>query len=86
MGDQIVGTDQTMVRFDTFLTSVRDGSILNKNNFGLLSYDKKGNVVTVWYNGSLLTMVTFCDETRWSECVESMQKDVECTFGILKGK
>ena len=38
-----------MVRFDTFLTSVRDGSILNKNNSGLLlSYDKKGNVVTVW--------------------------------------
>ena len=49
MGDQIVGMDQTMVRFDTFLTSVRDGSILNKNNSGLLlSYDKKGNVVTVW--------------------------------------
>ena len=48
MGDQIVGMDQTMVRFDTFLTSVRDVSILNKNNSGLLSYDKKDNVVTVW--------------------------------------
>ena len=25
-------------------------------------------------------------ETRWSEWLESMQKDVECTFGILKGR
>lgn len=25
-------------------------------------------------------------ETRWSQWVESMRKDVECTFGILKGR
>ena len=25
-------------------------------------------------------------ETRWSKWVESMRKDVECTFGILKGR
>ena len=31
-----------MVRFDTFLTSVRDGSILNENNFGLLVYSQEG--------------------------------------------
>jgi hypothetical protein len=26
------------------------------------------------------------DEIRWSKWVESMRKDVECTFGILKGR
>ena len=25
------------------------------------------------------------DEIRWSKWLESMRKDVECTFGILKG-
>ena len=25
-------------------------------------------------------------ETRWSEWIESMRKDFECTFGILKGR
>ena len=25
-------------------------------------------------------------ETRWSRWLESMRKDVECTFGILKGR
>ena len=26
------------------------------------------------------------DEIRWSKWLESMHKDVECTFGILKGR
>ncbi len=26
------------------------------------------------------------DEIRWSKWLESMCKDVECTFGILKGR
>jgi hypothetical protein len=41
----------TMVRFDSFLTAVRAGSILTDNEFELLSYDKEGNVVSVRYNG-----------------------------------
>ena len=28
----------------------------------------------------------YISETRWSEWMESMRKDVECTFGILKGR
>ena len=38
-----------MVRFDAFLTNVRDGRILT-DKFELLSYDKEGNVISVWYN------------------------------------
>ncbi len=40
-----------MVRFDTFLTNVRDGCILTNNEFELLLYDKEGNVISVRYNG-----------------------------------
>ena len=28
----------------------------------------------------------YVTETRWSQWLESMRKDVECTFGILKGR
>jgi hypothetical protein len=28
----------------------------------------------------------FRDEIPWSEWLESMRKDVECTFGIMKGR
>ncbi len=94
--------DMTMVRFDTFLTDIRAGRILTGNEFELLSYDKEGNTVTVWYNcvyvivdnGYLswsctvppLSVTNKIDETHWSRWVESMRKDVECMFGILKGR
>ena len=90
----------TMVRFDTFLTAVRAGNILSDNEFELLSYDKEGNVISVRYNGVYvivhngylawsctvppLSVTNKIDETRWSRWVESMRKDVECTFGIFK--
>ena len=92
----------TMVRFDTFLTDIRAGRILTDNEFELLSYDKEGNVISVRYNGVYvvvdngylawsctvppISVTNKIDETRWSRWVESMRKDVECTFGILKGR
>ena len=32
------------------------------------------------------SMTSRCEEIRWSNWMESMRKDVECTFGILKGQ
>ena len=32
------------------------------------------------------TNTKFRDEIRWYEWMESMRKDVECAFGILKGR
>jgi len=32
------------------------------------------------------TITSDIDEIRWSKWLESMRKDVECTFGILKGR
>ena len=70
--------------------------------FVLLDEDSEGNVVEREYIGAWvisdngyrrwsITMppmkVTLNQpEIRWSEWVESMRKDVECTFGILKGR
>jgi hypothetical protein len=94
--------NQNMVRFDTFLTCIRDGHILTNNEFDLLSYDNKGNIMSIWFkgvyvivdNGYLAWLCTIppfsvtnkIDETRWSRWVESMRKKMEYTFGILKGR
>ncbi len=74
----------TMVRFDTFLTDIRAGRILTDNEFELLSNDKEGNIVTVWYNGVYVivdngylgwsctvpphSITNKIDKTRWSRC------------------
>jgi len=33
-----------------------------------------------------MKMTSAVAETRWSQWLESMRKDVECTYGILKGR
>jgi len=94
--------DQTMVRFDQFILGIRDGKVLEDVEFELLERDRNGNVVTIKYRGGYVicdngylrwscTVPPFKvtnDETeiRWSKWLESMRKDVECTFGILKGR
>jgi len=91
-----------MVRLDQFISGVRDGSLLQDNNFELLAYDRLGNVISVKYKGVYVivdngylqwsctvppfTVTGDMDEIRWSKWLESMRKDVECTFGILKGR
>ena len=94
--------DQTMVRLDQFISGIRDGLILQDNDFELLDYDRLGNVISVKYKGVYVivdngylqwsctvppfTVTSDMDEIRWSKWLESMRKDVECTFGILKGR
>jgi hypothetical protein len=64
------------------------------------AHDKDGKVKKLRFSGAYLivdngylnwscTVPPFgvtnnVDEIRWSKWVESMRKDVECTFGILK--
>ena len=91
-----------MVRLDQFISGIRDGLILQDNDFELLDYDRLGNVISVKYKGVYVivdngylqwsctvppfTVTSDMDEIRWSKWLESMRKDVECTFGILKGR
>jgi len=92
--------DKTLVLFDTFLEDIKSGKILSDNEFILYEYTDNGEVVAVTYkgvwiqvdNGYLTWSLTvppfkYCNERkelRWSQWMESMRKDVECTFGILK--
>ena len=94
--------DKTLQRFDTFGLRLRDGTAFSDHVFELYEYASNGNVVAVKYRGAWLlsdngylrwstTIPPFKDphtraQTRFSEWLESMRKDVECTFGILKGR
>ena len=81
---------------------VHEGKFFGDHEFTLLEYDKSGNIVEIKYAGvwfmvdngylnwsttipPIKNAVTYkC--IRFSEWLESMRKDVECTFGILKGR
>ena len=91
-------SDKTVVRFDDFITDIQRGKYLEDTEFSL----KEANGDDVKYNGAWIlvdggyptwtTLICpFKDtpsemEGRWSRWAESMRKDVECAFGIMKGK
>ena len=94
--------DKTIVLVDALVRGVNDGDIYSDNEFKLLETDKDGNIVEVIYLGAWFMVdngylswsctvppikdgVTY-KYIRFSEWLESMRKDVECTFGILKGR
>lgn len=90
--------DKTVIRFDGFLTSIRRGTLYQDITFQL--FNAAGDLQSfmgVWIlvdGGYLPWSCTVCPiketesikATRWSKWAESMRKDVECTFGILKGR
>lgn len=92
--------DKTLVLFDDFLTRLRKGEILSENDFELLEETPDGEIVRVRYKGVWILVdngyhkwsltippfkhVSGRKELRFSQWLESMRKDVECTFGILK--
>ena len=94
--------DQTMVWHDDFVSGIYSGEYLTDIEFELHEYNNHRHVVKRKYkggfvivdNGYLRWSVTVppfkvtnrINEIRWSKWVESMRKDVECTFGILKGR
>ena len=94
--------DKTIILFDKFALDLQKGRILNDNVFELYQTNEHGEIISVKYCGAWLLVdngylkwattippcknTIFYEETRWSEWLESMRKDVECTFGILKGR
>jgi hypothetical protein len=89
---------KTVVLFDNMLGGIHLGELYANIKFKL--NDRDGS--THCYSGVYVivdnvyhrwpvtvppyTDTTSMDEFRWSKWVESMQKDVECTFGILEGR
>ena len=94
--------DKTIVRFDQFVMGLKKGAILNDFTFELYDYDLDGKIIKIKYRGPWLLVdngyhnwsitvppfkaTTSRREICFSEWLESMRKDVECTFGILKGR
>jgi len=93
--------DKTVVLFDNFASRLHDSTILNHFSFSLLEWGVNGTVIDVQYKGAWLIVdngylnwlttvppikqTIYKKEIRWSQWVKSVRKDVECTFGILKG-
>ena len=94
--------DKMLVRFDEIIMAVRKGKLCQENAFELYDQKQDGTVYEVkhqgaWFicdNGYLnwgIAVPPFKNSTdyreiRFSEWLESMRKDVECCFGILKGR
>jgi hypothetical protein len=90
--------DKTLVRFDSFMDELRHGAFDQSMTFDLLlASGEKINMCGAYVivdNGYLNWSTTvppmkdssYRSEIRFSQWLESLRKDVECTFGILKGR
>ena len=92
--------DKTLVLYDPLISGVHDGSIHEDFEFKLLEMRSNGEIHEVVYQGVWFMVdngylnwsctvppvknATTYETIRFSEWLESMRKDVECTFGILK--
>jgi hypothetical protein len=90
------------VLFYKFVRGVHEGKILDDLEFELLERNHDGDIVAVKYKGCwflvdngylrwattvpLMKLSYNQKEIRFSEWLELIQKDVKCTFGILKGR
>lgn len=95
-------SDKTLIRFDDLANQLKKGERYEDLTFILLEHDGDGGVKEVEYSGAWtivdngylrwsvlvppLKLWTTYTEMRFSRWLESMRKDVECTFGILKGR
>jgi len=94
--------DKTLVLFDEYVQKIRNGEILSDVKFFLNEKGFDGKPQLCWYHGGWLMtdngylpwpitvppmkITTNLADLRWSKWEESMRKDVECAFAILKGR
>jgi hypothetical protein len=92
--------DKTLALFDPFMQLLHDGKILDDVIFELYEHFSNGNITKQKYQGAWqlvdngyhcwsITVPPIMTSTSWAEIrfsawLESLRKDVECTFGILK--
>ena len=102
LGHPATWNDKTLQLYDELLCGVRDSVLHDTFEFMLYDIDEEGNVIEVPYKGVWFMVDngylswsctvppikdgTTYPEIRFSEWLESMRKDVECAFGILKGR
>ena len=102
MGHPGTWNDKTLVLFDDLLCNVKNGKLHQDFEFKLMEKNDEGEMVEALYKGVWFMMdngylywsctvppdgnATRYDIIRFSEWLESMRKDVECLFGIMKGR
>jgi hypothetical protein len=102
MGHPARWNDKTVVLFDDFAVALHEGKKLQDVRFQLYDHDASGNVTKQMYCGvwqivdngylnwstTVPPLKTSCNRSdiRFSKWLESIRKDVECTFGMLKGR
>ena len=94
--------DKTLILFDDLAMGIKNGKLYHDVQYKLFETDANDEVKEVLYQGvwlivdngylrwpttvpPLKTYLTYA-EKRFSKWLESIRKDVECTFGILKGR
>ena len=89
-------SDRTIVKFDGFVQEVRFNELYTEAEFKLQIDENRWIIEKGLYllvdGGYHKWRIMQCplkhtndeDKTRWSEFAESVRKDVECSFGILK--
>ena len=101
-GHPATSNDKPLLLFDPLICNVNNGVIPNDFEFMLYERNSDGTIVEVTYkcvwfmvdSGYLswsctvppIKYGTIYEEIRFSEWLELVRKDVECTFGILKGR
>jgi hypothetical protein len=91
--------DKTISRFDEFLIKIKNGDLYGHLNFDLRNcvddtVEKMVGLYLICDGGYLKQKSMQCpvkhtsdaDLCHWSRWVESVRKDIECTFGVLKGR
>jgi hypothetical protein len=89
-------SDKTIVKFDGFVNTIRFDKMFTEAQFKILVADnrwitEKGVYLLVdggYHKWRIMQCpikhTVYEDRARWSEFAESVRKDVECSFGILK--
>ena len=94
--------DKTLVLYDDFVNRLNDGKYNNINEFTLMAFGPTGEIINEKYKGAYVivdngylkwstTIPPMKTSSKWSEIrfsqwLESLRKDVECAFGILKSR
>jgi hypothetical protein len=90
--------DKTIVKFDGFITAIHDGELYADVPYSLTAEDGSVSIEKGLYlivDGGYhkwkclqcpLKHTSIKPDAYWSKWVESVRKDVECVFGILKGR
>ena len=94
--------DKSLVMFDVVARKAKDGKFNDVTKFELYRRLEDGRIVKQLFRGCWMVVdngyhnwsttvppiknAVTVKQIRWSQWIESMRKDVECTFGILKGR